>query len=145
MQDWYECKVTYEKEMSNGSSKKVTESYLIDAVNYTEAEARFTQCVIAEIASAFTIADIKKQKFAEVIAGDISESGNRWYKCKVMYVVLNDKTGEEKRQPSLLLIQAKDFNAVVGRIAQHCADSVNDWEIYSVTESSILGVYRLAK
>ena len=40
MHTWFECKIRYEKTMENGMNKKVTEPYLVDALSFTEAEAR---------------------------------------------------------------------------------------------------------
>ena len=40
MHTWFECKIRYEKMMENGMIQKVTESYLVDALSFTEAEAR---------------------------------------------------------------------------------------------------------
>lgn len=34
MQNWFECKVRYEKTKENGVQKKVTEPYLIDALSF---------------------------------------------------------------------------------------------------------------
>ena len=42
MHNWFECKVTYEKMMENGL-QKVSEPYLVDALSFTEAEARKEQ------------------------------------------------------------------------------------------------------
>lgn len=43
MHNWFESKVRYEKVDENGVSKKVTESFLVDALSCTEAEARATE------------------------------------------------------------------------------------------------------
>ena len=43
MHTWFECKIRYEKVMENGMNKKVTEPYLVDALSFTEAEARIIE------------------------------------------------------------------------------------------------------
>ena len=43
MANWFETKVRYDKMMENGMQKKVTEPYLVDALTFTEAEARITE------------------------------------------------------------------------------------------------------
>ena len=40
MYEWFECKIKYEKTLESGLLKKVTEPYLVDAINFTEAEKR---------------------------------------------------------------------------------------------------------
>lgn len=37
MHTWFESKVRYEKTMTDGMIKKVTEPYLFDALSFTEA------------------------------------------------------------------------------------------------------------
>ena len=34
---WFECKIRYEKTMEDGTQKKVTETYTVDALSFTEA------------------------------------------------------------------------------------------------------------
>ena len=36
-QEWFECKVRYDKTMVTGLLKKVAETYLVDALSFTEA------------------------------------------------------------------------------------------------------------
>ena len=43
MHTWFECKIRYDKTQENGSIKKVTEPYLVDALSFTEAEARIIE------------------------------------------------------------------------------------------------------
>ena len=43
MHTWFLCKIRYEKVMENGMQKKVTEPYLVDALSFTEAEARIIE------------------------------------------------------------------------------------------------------
>lgn len=40
MAKWFETKVRFDKTMENGTVKKVTEHYLVDALSFTEAEAQ---------------------------------------------------------------------------------------------------------
>ena len=43
MHNWMTCAVTYGKMMENGVEKNVTEKYLVDALSFTEAEARIIE------------------------------------------------------------------------------------------------------
>lgn len=40
---WFECKIRYEKVMEDGLQKKVTEQYVVDALSFSEAEARIIE------------------------------------------------------------------------------------------------------
>ena len=54
MTNWFECKVSYEKMLENGTQKKVTEPYLVDALSFTEAEARIIEEIRPFITGEFT-------------------------------------------------------------------------------------------
>ena len=64
--EWFECKVKYEKTMENGLVKKVTEPYLVDALNFTEAEARIIEEITTFMPGAIEVSDIKRDHNAEL-------------------------------------------------------------------------------
>ena len=66
MHNWFECKVSYEKIMEDGKQKKVTEPYLVDALSFTEAEARIIEELTPFISGEFVIKDIKRAKLSEI-------------------------------------------------------------------------------
>ena len=43
MYNWFECKLRYDKMLETGIQKTVTEPYLVDALSFTEAEARIIE------------------------------------------------------------------------------------------------------
>ncbi len=94
MHNWFECKVSYEKILENGMQKKVTEPYLVDALSFTEAEARIIEEIKPYISGEFTISDIKRAKYNELFFND---NGDRFYKAKVMFISLDEKSGTEKK------------------------------------------------
>lgn len=80
MHTWFEGKIRYEKVAENGMNKKVTEPYLVDALSFTEAEARFIEEVTPFIAGEFTVTDIKRANYSEIFPSD-EEAADKWYKC----------------------------------------------------------------
>ena len=96
MHTWFECKIRYEKVMENGMEKKVTETYLVDALSFTEAEARIIEEMTPFISGEFTITDIKRANYSELYPSD-KESADRWFKCKVLFITLDEKP-ESKRK-----------------------------------------------
>ena len=63
---WFECKIQYEKTIENGMTKKVTEPYLVDALSFTEAEARITEEITPFMTGEFTVSDIKRANYSEL-------------------------------------------------------------------------------
>lgn len=62
---WFECKIRYEKTMEDGTQKKVTETYTVDALSFTEAEASIIEEMSAYISGEFEVRDIKKRLTAK--------------------------------------------------------------------------------
>ena len=63
---WFECKIAYEKVMEDGLQKKVNESYVVDALSFTEAENRIMEEMSSYISGEFTIKDIKIAPYKEI-------------------------------------------------------------------------------
>ena len=94
MHSWFECKVSFEKVLENGMQKKVTEPYLVDALSFTEAEARIIEEIRPFISGEFTVTDIKRARLSELF---FNENGDRFYKIKVYFITLDEKSGAEKK------------------------------------------------
>jgi len=73
---WFKCKIRYDKVMENGMNKKVTEPYLVDALSFTEAEARIIEEMTPFISGEFTVADISRVNYSELFE---NEKGDKWY------------------------------------------------------------------
>ena len=133
---WFECKLTYEKEINQeGKMKKVTESYLVDAMSFTEAEARMAAEV--ESRGTFVMDNIRKVRIAEVF---LDESGDRFYKVKVGFITLDEKAGVEKKKYSQMLVQANDLDGALERFEKGMSGTLADYEVAAVTETSLMDV-----
>ena len=140
MHTWFECKVRYEKTMENGMNKKVTEPYLVDALSFTEAEARIIEEVSPYISGEFTIADIKRANYTELFFCE-EESADRWFKCKLTFISLDEKSGAEKKTSSNVLVQAADLRDAVKKLDEGMKGSMMDYVISSMAETAIMDVY----
>ena len=110
MHNWFECKVSYEKIMEDGKQKKVTEPYLVDALSFTEAEARIIEELTPFISGEFVIKDIKRAKLSEIF---FNENGDRFYKIKVYFITLDEKSGAEKKTAAQMLTQASNLKEAI--------------------------------
>ena len=99
MHTWFECKIRYEKVMENGMQKKVTEPYLVDALSFTEAEARIIEEMTPFISGEFTVSDIKRANYSELFPSD-EESADRWFKCKLIFLEILFAVSNRKGVPS---------------------------------------------
>lgn len=141
MGKYIETKVSYDKILENGVNKRVSEPYLVDAVSFTEAEARITEEVSPFISGEFSVSAVKKSNISELF---LDADGDRWYKVKVAFITMDEKSGAEKRKASYILVQASSFKEAYDNFVEGMKGTVADYEIASITETAIMDVY-LAK
>ena len=140
MNEWFECKVKYERTMDDGKVKKVNEPYLVDALSFTEAEERIIEERKHYMSGEFQVSDIKRARYAELFETD-DESADRWFKVKLTCITLDEKTGAEKKTSQNVLVQAADLRDAVKRLDEGMKSSMMDYVISSVAESPLLDVY----
>lgn len=140
MNNWFECKVKTEKTLEGGTTKKVTEPYLVDALNFTEAEARIIKEVSPYCNGELTVSDIKRAKYSEMFTSD-EDSADKWYKVKCNFITLDEKTQTEKKSASLMLVQASDIRDAIKRFDEGMKGSMIDYEIAMVQETPLLDVF----
>jgi len=139
MHTWFECKIKYEKTAEEGKIAKVTETYMVDALSFTEAEARIIEEMKPFISGEFTVENIKRAKLSELF---FNENGDKWYRSKVNFVTLDEEKGIEKRTPFNMLVQASDIEGAIAGINEGMKGTLADYEIFSVTETTIIDVYK---
>ena len=140
MHTWFECKIRYEKTMENGMNKKVTEPYLVDALSFTEAEARIIEEMTPFISGEFTVSDIKRANYSELFFSE-EEAADRWFKCKLTFITLDEKSGAEKKTSTNVLVQAADLRDAVKKLDEGMKGSMADYIISSMAETAIMDVY----
>ena len=138
MYNWFECKVSYEKTMENGTQKKVTKPYLVDALSFTEAESRIIEELRPYIAGEFTIADIKRAKLSELF---FNENGDRYFKAKVCFITLDEKSGTEKTTVANMLAQACDLREALQVVNKGMEGTMADYYISSLSATQIMDVF----
>ena len=100
---WFRAKIRYEKTEENGMNKRVSENYLVDALSFTEAEARIIDEVTPFISGEFTVTDLKRENISELFSSE-ADKDDRWYKIKVAFVTLDEKSGKERKSYSYMLV-----------------------------------------
>ena len=138
MHNWFECKVSYEKMMENGMQKKVTEPYLVDALSFTEAESRIIEEIRPFITGEFTITDIKRARISEIF---FNEEGDRYYKVKVYFITLDEKSGAEKKTAAMMLAQASTLKEAIAVLEEGMKGTLADYTIASVTETLLMDAF----
>ena len=137
---WFECKIRYEKTMEDGMQKKVTEAYVVDALSFSEAEERIIEEMSSYISGEFTVTDIKKAPYGEIFFSD-QELADSWYKAKLQFITIDEKTEKEKRTTVNYLVQAGSFNGAVKNLEEVMGGTMIDYTISSIAETSLMDVF----
>ncbi|MCC8112612.1 MAG: DUF4494 domain-containing protein [Bacteroidales bacterium] len=145
MANWFECKVRYDKLQENGTSvKKVTETFLVDALSFTEAEQRIIEERQPYISGDFSVSAVKRTKIQEIFYDD---TGDKWYLVKWLITTIDEKPAAvgkppvEKKVAVLTLVQASDFQGALDEFMECMKNTMADFDIAQINETQILDVY----
>ena len=136
----FECGIRYEKTMEDGSQRKVTELYIVQACSFTEAEARFTREMSAYISGESEVVSEKITNYSEIVPSASAEA-DKWYKVKLNYLTIDERTCKEKKTPMLYLVQAKDIDDARRLTDAFMSPTAIDYTTEAVQETKIMDVY----
>lgn len=139
MNNWFECKIKYNKiDEASGKQKQVKEPYLVDAVSFTEAESRMMELMKDDLGDEFLVSDLKKVNYSDIFNYDDTE---QFYKCKVVFVDVDERSGREKRTNNQMLVAAKSVREAYDRLEENLQEVLIPYEIASITASPIIDVF----
>ena len=138
--NWFICKIRYEKVMEDGMQKKVSETFVVDALSFTEAEARIIEEMSSYISGEFDVVEIDRAVFKEIFFSD-EESADKWYKSKVAFITIDEKTEKEKRSNIYYLAQGSSLENARKNIDEVMGRTMIDYVICSVSETKIEDVF----
>lgn len=136
---WFETKVKYDKTMEDGQPKKVIESYVVEAMSFGEAEEKITEEMSAYISGEFDVKAITPTTYGEIFFSE-NTNDDRWYKTKLQFITIDEKTEKEKRSSVYYLVQAASLNGAVKNIEEVMGTTMNDYVIAAINETKIMDV-----
>lgn len=134
--NYFIVKVRYEKTGESGEQSKALEQYVVDAMSFTEAEAKIIKYITPFVSAELEIDDISKYKIAE----SVLLAGDKYYKCKLDFITLDEKSGKEKKTPFVMLIQANDIEEARGTIVSEMNKTTIDYTLSKLEETKIMDV-----
>ena len=137
---WFTCKVKYVRHDAEGAEVKATESFVLDAYNYTEAESRMTGICENEGIRPFEIVQITKSNLSEVIRFD---DADKWFKVKIALTTLDEQKGVEKESYQHVLLSAQDVRDAYDKVQKHMSTVGLGFVIPSVAFQKITEVFPL--
>lgn len=137
---WFETKVRYDKTMEDGREKKVTEVFVVDALSFTEAEAKITEELSAYTSGETFIKAITRAPYSEVLFSDDSKD-DKWYRVKLAFITLDERTEKEKRTLVTYLFQATNIDKARSYIKEFMSNSMTDYDVASISETQVLDIF----
>lgn len=139
MNKWYLCKVSYERQADEMGMKKVTESYLVDALSFTEAEERVIKEVTPFVSvGELEVVNIRPMRLAELL---LDERSDKFYRAKVDLTTV-DSNDNERTARSAIIVQAESLLEATRTLITHLDGGLSAYELVSVAELDILDVYQ---
>lgn len=138
MNTWYACKVKHSRQTEDGTLKSVTDSFLVDAVSYTDAEKRIYAAMEVDAQGEFSVANISKTNLSEVINFDDADF---WYKCKVTYITVDGDAGKELKVNTYFLVSAENLKQAYERVEDSLNSMLVPFDIPSITKTNFYDVY----
>ena len=138
--NWFLCKIRYEKVMEDGLQKKVTELYVVDALSFSEAEAGIMEEMATYISGEFEVYEIDRAVYKEIFFSD-DDMADKWYKAKLKFITIDEKTEKEKKTTVYYLVQAGSFEGAHRNIDEVMGGTMIDYIIDTVSETTIMDVF----
>lgn len=137
---WFQCKIRYDKTVESGMTKKVSELYLVDALSFTEAEARIIEEMSPFVSGEMQVSAIARANYSEFFASDSPED-DIWYKVKASWITLDEKSGKEKKSAWYALVESNSTANAEAHFRDRMQGTLGDYTIESVSETQIIDVY----
>lgn len=137
---WFETKVKYQKTQADGSMKHVTETYVVDAFTFTEAESVIIDEMSAYTSGELSVEAISKALYSTVFFSDMEED-DKWFKVKVQIIMMDEKTEKEKRTNRYVLVQAKNAARSLRYVVEVMGAGMEDYDIAGVSGTQFMDVF----
>lgn len=137
---WYECRVRYDKTQEDGAQKKVTELYAVNALGFGDAEKKIAKEMEHYISGEFEVKAISPTVYGEIFFSD-EDSDNKWYKAKLAFITIDEKTEKEKRSNVTYLVQAESVKGACKNVDDVMGSTMIDYSSLAVSETKIMDVF----
>ena len=159
---WYQVKARLERVQDDGSQKIVSENYLVQAFSFGMAENAIQKEIAPFASGEFDIISVARKNYSEIITDkfgfsridgearrilgqkDASTNPDKWFKCKLNFITLDERSGKEKKTSQFFLVNANTAMAAHELVDEFMMSSVADYEVEQVDETKILEVFKVA-
>ena len=137
---WFETKVKYQKTMEDGSEKVVSEAYVVDALSFTEAESAIIDEMSVYVSGELKVSGIGKAGYGEIFFSDVDDD-DKWYKAKLQFITIDEKSEKEERSNVTYLVQAKSLARALRYIDEVMGKTMIDYDVVGLNETKLMDVF----
>ncbi len=137
---FFEVRARYEKTSEDGFIKKVTETYIVEAMSFSEAENRAIEELSHYVSGELDIVGIKIAPFREIIFSG-EDQDEYWFKVKAAFITFNEKTGREKRSKSNFFVNGSNIEKASRNFNALMSGTMIDYEIVSINDTQTIDVF----
>ena len=130
--------------MEDGMPKKIVEIYTVDALSFSEAEERIMEEMSSYVSGEIDIVDLKIAQYKEIFFAD-SDLADKWYKAKLAFITIDEKTDKEKKTSVFYLVNAGNINSAIKNIDEVMGGTMIDYQTLNVSETNIMDVFEYKK
>ena len=155
---YYETSVRLDMVMEDGQVKNVKNTFVVDALSFTEAEARIYDYLAGY--QELDVFAIKRTKYEEILLdrtnvvceaaaksqdvtgvnSKLSATADRYYKVRLNFLLIDEVTGKEKKEPHFYLVFANSVESCQQIIYLHMKGTLADYEVATIDETKVLDV-----
>lgn len=114
MRNLFEATLKYAKETEEGLLKVVSERYIVEAVNHTDAETTMTKLFTESIRGDFRVSKLTQVELSDIVN---EEGPDHFWKVKYSWIGTSD-SGKEKKITEYILINAPDISAAINGVSE---------------------------
>lgn len=132
--------VKYQKTLENGTEASTTEQYLVDALSWTECEARTIDNMSHYTSGELEITSMKKASFNELFLSEVDDE-DKYYECVMNFITVDEKTDKEKLSKVRYLVQGKSLENARKNVDEAMKSTMIDYDITSLKETSLMDIF----
>lgn len=138
--DYYEVGVRYYKTQEDGTEKKVTEKYAIDALSFGDAEASIIKGIETYISGVYKLTSNSLANYHEVVTTEATNA-DKYYKVRAAFITIDEKSEKWKRTNVNFLVQASSLRNAIDNFDTFMGSSMADYTVVSVQETKLMDVF----
>ena len=132
--------VRYEKTLEDGTNAKTTEQYVVDALSWSECEAKTTEEMAEYTNGDMEIVTMKKAGFSELFLSEI-DSEDKYYDCSINMITIDEKSGKERKTKVRYLVQGDTIEKARKNVDEIMGKSLIDYDVVELKLTNILEIY----